>query len=166
MTCINSFRTVENLNQIFKMVEILKTTIPTEYTSGDFDCDLNLKDLCYYRLLVMGEYINKIYKTEPDVLLDQKGKDYWQPIIGLRNRLAHCYGEIDPYDIWDIMKYEFPDLVKELNAIAVNAECNLISKEHCDEEIKSLENFLILKKKLIKKSQFNANHSHARLCSE
>lgn len=113
MTCINCFRTIENLNQIFKTLKSLNTTIPHGYTSGDFDCNESMKDLCYYRLLVLGEYINKIYKTEPDVLLEQRDNDYWRPIIGLRNRLAHCYGEIDPYDIWDIMKYELPDLNRD-----------------------------------------------------
>ena len=40
----------------------------------------------------------------------------WQPIIGLRNRLIHNYGNVDPNWIWDIVQKDIPTLLRKLKS--------------------------------------------------
>jgi uncharacterized protein with HEPN domain len=41
----------------------------------------------------------------------------WKNIIGLRNKLAHDYGEILAERIWTISKNSIPELLKELEKV-------------------------------------------------
>jgi len=41
----------------------------------------------------------------------------WKDIIGLRNVIAHEYGEIKIEKIWHVAKFDVPALLKELKKI-------------------------------------------------
>jgi uncharacterized protein with HEPN domain len=41
----------------------------------------------------------------------------WRNIIGLRNKLAHDYGEILAERIWNIAKTSIPELLKEIEKL-------------------------------------------------
>ena len=38
----------------------------------------------------------------------------WQDIIGMRNRLIHGYFDVDIKLVWNTLKYNLPDLIKQL----------------------------------------------------
>jgi len=66
------------------------------------------------QLEVIGQAANKISKYTQNVLDNIP----WRNIIGLRNKLAHDYGEILAERIWAISKNSMQELLKELEKIA------------------------------------------------
>ena len=158
MSTLKCFNTIECLMQITKTLNSLCKTIPHSYTTVEFACDDDIKDLCFYRLQIVGEYINKILKKEPDILLKQKDRKYWGQIVGLRNRLSHCYGEIDPYDIWEIMHEDLPVLRRNINLIIFNIAKFDFSVEDLESQQKDLMfSFFNLKKEISLKCYVHDN---------
>jgi uncharacterized protein with HEPN domain len=64
-------------------------------------------------LEVIGQAANKISKETQE----QINNIPWGNIIGLRNKLAHDYGEILAEMIWNITKTSVPQLLKEIEKI-------------------------------------------------
>lgn len=46
----------------------------------------------------------------------------WSQIIGLRNRLIHGYDAVDMDILWQILKYDLPLLIEELETILSKAD--------------------------------------------
>ena len=65
------------------------------------------------QLEIIGQAANKISKETQDNLKNIP----WGNIIGLRNKLAHDYGEILAERIWIISKNSMQELLKELENI-------------------------------------------------
>ena len=65
------------------------------------------------QLEVIGQAANKISSGTQNKL----GGIPWKNIIGLRNKLAHDYGEILAERIWKISKNSIRELLKELEQI-------------------------------------------------
>ena len=85
-----------------------------EFTKGisyyDFENDKMRKLAVERQLEVIGQAANKISKETQMLLPDIP----WPNIIGLRNKLAHDYGEILVKRIWDISKKPIEELYQEL----------------------------------------------------
>ena len=82
-------------------------------TEGDFYRDDILKDACYARLLVLGEYagrISEIFKKEHQEI-------EWAVIRGARNFYAHAYDALDWTKVWETLNREIPDLKIKLKTI-------------------------------------------------
>ncbi len=72
-----------------------------------------LKRLAIERLIeVIGEAANHISKD----VIDQNEDIPWSKIIGLRNKIAHDYGEILTDRIWLIASKSVPDLLKQIKS--------------------------------------------------
>ena len=88
-----------------------------EFTKGiefnEFKNDKMRKLATERQLEIIGQAANKINKDTRDIFKNIP----WINIIGLRNRLAHDYGEILAERIWDISKKSIQDLMKELEKI-------------------------------------------------
>ena len=86
----------------------------SEFTKGitfhEFEKDKMRKLAVERQLEVIGQAGNKISKETQDVL----GNIPWGNIIGLRNKLAHDYGEILAERIWAISKKPIQELLTEL----------------------------------------------------
>jgi len=65
------------------------------------------------QLEIIGQAANKISKDTQNILENIP----WPNIIGLRNKLAHDYGEILAERIWVISKNPIQELQKELEKI-------------------------------------------------
>jgi uncharacterized protein with HEPN domain len=65
------------------------------------------------QLEVIGQAANKISKETQDAIKNVP----WGNIIGLRNKLAHDYGEILAERIWRISNKSIPELMNELDVI-------------------------------------------------
>ena len=88
-----------------------------EFTNGiqfhEFEKDKMRKLAVERQLEVIGQAANKISKDTQDLLENIP----WGNIIGLRNKLAHDYGEILAERIWIISRNSIQDLLKELEKI-------------------------------------------------
>ena len=88
-----------------------------EFTDGihfyEFEKDKMRKLAVERQLEVIGQAANKITKETQDILENIP----WGNIIGLRNKLAHDYGEILAKRIWTISKNAIPKLLKELEKV-------------------------------------------------
>jgi len=88
-----------------------------EFTEGiqfcDFEKDKMRKLAIERQLEVIGQAANKISQETQDKLENIP----WRSIIGLRNKLAHDYGEILAERIWIIAKNSIQELLVELEKI-------------------------------------------------
>lgn len=82
-----------------------------------FVSNLLVLDAVGMNLIVIGEAARRI---APDVLAAEDGVP-WREIVGLRNRIAHGYEDIQPEVIWAIIRRDLADLrlaVERLQACA------------------------------------------------
>ncbi|ARN56947.1 DUF86 domain-containing protein [Sedimentisphaera salicampi] len=71
-------------------------------------------ELALTRLVeIIGEAATKISENTKM----KYSKIQWKEIIGLRNRLFHGYDSVDLDILWDIIEFDLPVLVKELQKI-------------------------------------------------
>ena len=94
------------------VMDINEFTKSIEY--HQFEKDKMRKLAVERQLEIMGQAANKIsIETQNNI------KNIpWKNIIGLRNKLAHDYGEILAERIWGISKNSLQELIKELEKIA------------------------------------------------
>jgi uncharacterized protein with HEPN domain len=93
------------------IIDINEFTNSIEY--NQFEKDKMRKLAVERQLEIIGQAANKI-SLETQNNLD---KIPWKNIIGLRNKLAHDYGEILAERIWKISKISLDELLKELEKI-------------------------------------------------
>ncbi len=82
-------------------------------TRADLDADRSL-NLAVTRLLeIVGEAAARVTSTTRD----RYPQVPWSSIAGLRNRLIHGYDEVDFDILWDVVRYDLPALIVELEKI-------------------------------------------------
>jgi len=93
-------------------VKIVKSTKGVKYYH--FKKDYVLASSVKMHLLIIGEAAKNISTETKDKL------PYipWKRMTGLRNKLAHDYGEMLTEIIWLTAQNSIPELLKELNKIA------------------------------------------------
>ena len=77
----------------------------------DYKSDLKTKSAVERQLIIIGEVINKIKKTDALELSHSK------EIINFRNRLVHAYDSIDDAIVWAIKHNHLPKLKTEVEAL-------------------------------------------------
>ncbi len=79
------------------------------------DLDANRSfDLAITRLLeIIGEAAARVTQA----VRDRYSQIPWSAIAGLRNRLIHGYDEVDFDVLWDVVQYDLPALVVELEKV-------------------------------------------------
>ena len=119
-----------NENDLSFIIDIVDCIIDiNEFTNGiqfyEFEKDKMRKLAVERQLEVIGQAANKISKETQDILKSIP----WKNIIGLRNKLAHDYGEILAERIWAISRNSIQELKDELEKIDeikeyINKKCN------------------------------------------
>ena len=79
----------------------------------DFEQDKMRRLAVERQLEVIGQAANGVSKSGQDQLTQIP----WSQMIGLRNKLAHDYGDILAKRIWDIARLSIPELKFELLTI-------------------------------------------------
>ena len=107
------------------VIDIYEFTKSIEYYQ--FERDKMRKLAVERQLEVIGQAANKISIETQNNLRDIP----WKNIIGLRNKLAHDYGEVLAERIWGISKNSLQELMKELEKIEelkeyINAKRNIV----------------------------------------
>ena len=78
-----------------------------------FSSDLDIRDACALRVLQIGENASDLSasfrEAHPEV--------DWRAIIGLRNIIAHEYGNVDTEVLWEIVDEDIPVLRKQCTEI-------------------------------------------------
>jgi uncharacterized protein with HEPN domain len=90
---------------------VLGSTEHVEFEN--FLADRDIRDLVVFRLILIGEAINKISErlksTYPEVL--------WRAFIDQRNVLIHGYVEIDYERVWSTVNHDLPTLLGQVEGI-------------------------------------------------
>jgi uncharacterized protein with HEPN domain len=107
-----------NENDLSYFIDIVDCiTDINEFTNSilynQFEKDKMRKLAVERQLEIIGQAANKISKETQDTLENIP----WGKIIGLRNKLAHDYGEILAERIWNISKTSMQKLLNELEKI-------------------------------------------------
>lgn len=63
-------------------------------------------------IVAIGEGVNRINRLMPDFLNSNFSSILWIDIVGMRNRLAHGYFELDAEIILNTIKTDMPSLRK------------------------------------------------------
>ena len=66
-----------------------------------------------WNLTVLGEAANHLPERTVEAHLDIP----WSAIIGMRHRLVHGYGSIDPLIVWEVVQTGIPTLIPQLKAL-------------------------------------------------
>ena len=107
-----------NENDLSFLIDIVDCIFDiNEFTKGiefyEFEKNKMRKLAVERQLEIIGQAANKVSKETQDKLSDIQ----WGNIIGLRNKLAHDYGEILAERIWTISKKSIQDLLSALENI-------------------------------------------------
>jgi uncharacterized protein with HEPN domain len=107
-----------NENDLSYFIDIIDCIIDiNEFTDAiefyQFEKDKMRKLAVERQLEVIGQAANKISIETQNNL----GNIPWKNIIGLRNKLAHDYGEILAERIWKISRNSLQELLKEIENI-------------------------------------------------
>jgi uncharacterized protein with HEPN domain len=107
-----------NENDLSYLIDIADCLMDiNEFTGSlfysDFEKDKMRKLAVERQLEIIGQVANKISKETQDLIQNVP----WGHIIGLRNKLAHDYGEILAERIWNIAKTSVPELLHEIEKI-------------------------------------------------
>ena len=107
-----------NENDLSFLIDIVDCIIDiNEFTQEisfyEFEKDKMRKLAVERQLEIIGQAANKISQETQNAIENIP----WGNIIGLRNKLAHDYGEILAERIWRISKNSIQELMKELEKI-------------------------------------------------
>ncbi len=93
------------------IIDIMQFTEGVSFS--EFENDKMRKLAVERQLEVLGQAATGILK----ITQEQYPFLPWSRMIGLRNKLAHDYGEILAKRIWDISKRSIPELLEDLKTI-------------------------------------------------
>lgn len=69
---------------------------------------------------VIGENAKKIDSITSSKLFSNYPQVYWRGVFALRNIISHEYGNVDPENIFKIIKIHLPDLISCINLISLD----------------------------------------------
>ena len=93
------------LDVIMEYCEQIMSTVKRVGSTG-FVSDIDARDACALRLMQIGENANDL----SDSFKDKYNQIPWHKITGLRNIIAHEYGNVDESVLWEIVTEDLPDL--------------------------------------------------------
>lgn len=101
------------LADILAAIDLIEIFIEDTPNFNSYIKDLKTQSAVERQLVIVGEALNKLKQSDPDVLIH---KDHH--IIGFRNRLVHGYDSIDNTIVWVIIKRHLPELKTEIKIVS------------------------------------------------
>ena len=80
---------------------------------GDFLDDRRTQQAVAMSLLIMGENVSKLMKKHPEFVAKYPDVP-WTSVVGMRNRIAHGYTDIDFRIVWSTLNESVPELLRKL----------------------------------------------------
>ena len=75
--------------------------------------DIQCQDAIVRRFEIIGEAASRVSEvTKTDLAILR-----WKEMVGMRNILIHEYDVVDVDVLWDTVKNDLPDLIKELEQV-------------------------------------------------
>ena len=105
-------RDLQFLLDMLQSAELI-TTYMAQCSKNEFIDNVQLQDSVIRRLLVIAEAARRV----PEVTRQTLPNISWQEINGMRNRLVHEYDDINLNIVWDVVQFEIPTLIEELQLL-------------------------------------------------
>jgi len=78
---------------------------------ADYIDDPLLRSGVERQLEIIGEAVNAISKAAPEVATRI---GHHRRMVAMRNRLIHGYSTVDDGVVWDVIRYDLPELMKQV----------------------------------------------------
>jgi uncharacterized protein with HEPN domain len=106
---------IESLEQLEQVIENLLESTSNIHDMGELpksaDGMLRLNGICMC-FIIIGEEVKRIDKYTEKQFLPRYSSIPWQSVMGLRDKIAHGYFEIDVEIIFDALKNDIPPLLE------------------------------------------------------
>lgn len=86
------------------------------YVREDFVADKRTQQATVLNLLVIGELAAKVLSDDA-AFATEHNRVPWRSMVGMRNRIAHGYFEIDLDVVWQTVNTSLPSLLEALESI-------------------------------------------------
>ncbi|HXY57838.1 MAG TPA: HepT-like ribonuclease domain-containing protein [Methylocystis sp.] len=103
------------LDQLVKASQLAMSFIEG-LSESDFMEDLRTQQAVAMNLLIIGEAAARLARDHAD-FLERHPELLWRSMMGMRNRIAHGYFDLDLRVIWRTAQSDLPDLLTRLNEI-------------------------------------------------
>jgi uncharacterized protein with HEPN domain len=100
------------IEDILECISLIEKSFK-DLNKEDFKEDRDIQDATIRRIEVIGEAVKNI----PENFRKKYPKIEWKKIAGLRDILIHAYFGINLERVWDIVKYDLPELKREIKFI-------------------------------------------------
>ena len=107
--------TIKYLQDILDSINAIESYLGPKRNFLEFESNSLLQDAIIRRMEIIGEATNRIFKSEPEVKIEDASK-----IVALRNRIAHEYDSLTLEYIWSIVINNLPKLKTEVEALLNN----------------------------------------------
>jgi uncharacterized protein with HEPN domain len=108
---------IEQLEQLIEnLIESTSAISDINQLPKTPDGMLRLNGICMC-FIVIGEEVKRIDKYSNNELLFEYPSIPWKRVMGIRNRMAHGYFQIDIDIIFDTLKNDIPPLLKVIKQI-------------------------------------------------
>jgi uncharacterized protein with HEPN domain len=116
---------IESLERLEQLIEDL-----LESTSNIHDIDklpetadgiLRLNGICM-GFIIIGEEVKRIDRYTEKLLLSNYPSIPWESVMGMRDRIAHGYFEIDTEVVFDALKNDIPPLLKVIKQMKADLD--------------------------------------------
>jgi uncharacterized protein with HEPN domain len=109
----------KDMTRLWDMLDAARTAV--EFTRAvrfeDFLKDRKTRNAVERNLEIIGEAARRVSEETRQSLSDIP----WRSVIGMRNVLAHEYGEIRYEILWTVVRDKLAPLIERLEAIGVNS---------------------------------------------
>lgn len=104
-------RDLQFLLDMLQSAELIMTYM-NQCKEDEFIDNVQLQDSVIRRLLVIAEAARRVSEVTRQTLPNIA----WQEINGMRNRLVHDYDDVNLNIVWDVVQFEIPPLIVELES--------------------------------------------------
>ncbi len=100
------------LSDILRAIQLIEDFTVEITDFNNYENDLKTQSAVERQLVIIGEALNKLKKTEPTIIIEND-----KQIVGFRNRLVHAYDSIDNSIVWAILHRHLIYLKKEIETL-------------------------------------------------
>ena len=114
---------IESLNQLEQVIEnLLESTSTLQDINAlpkSADGMLRLNGICMC-FIIIGEEVKRIDRYTEKLFLPNYPSIPWVSVMGIRNRIAHGYFEIDLDVVFDALKNDIPPLLEVIRQMKMD----------------------------------------------
>lgn len=105
-----------NLQEILACARKILDFVGHIKDAGEFVADPKTYDAVMMNFVLIGAAVSRL----SDQVKSRHSQIDWANIKGFRNLVVHDYMGIDEYEVWSIIQYELPQLIKDIKQLIDN----------------------------------------------